>query len=54
MSKHKAIKKAIYGDNSTRPADRVYGTINRGGTVANQPDSPRARYQQAKKAARVK
>jgi len=52
--KAKEIKRAIYGDNSTRAKDRTY-VHERNGlgiTIRNAPGSLRERYQKAKKAAR--
>ena len=45
----KAIRRAIYGDLSLQSPRRY---VRHGTTLVNAPDSPRARYQQAKRSRR--
>lgn len=63
QKKAKAIKKQVYKDHSTRRSGRTYVLLNGArpqpvlggatlyptGTIANDPDSLRAKYQQRKK-----
>jgi len=46
-TKAKAIRKAVYGDQSLRQK-RQYVQITGTGVIWNHPDSLRAKYQQAK------
>jgi hypothetical protein len=48
--KAKALRKKVYGDGSLR-VRRVYGRLNNG-QIVNDPSSPRAIYQAAKRAER--
>ena len=66
QKKAKAIKKQVYKDQSTRRSGRTYVllngakpqpswigvTFNPVGTIANDPDALRAKYQQRKKESR--
>jgi len=44
--KAKALRREVYGDGTRRPKRRY---VRKNGTIENAPNSPRARYQEAKK-----